>query len=112
MVGGGCHAAEHDPVVACNPLQGSRMGEVRADIRARGKRARLEFRRARGAAGGASTLGAMKLDLVASAFEQQQQCPGRACRERPPAASALHAGVDRGGVERPRVAEAPRRQAP
>ena len=71
MVGGGCHAAAHDPVVARNPLPGSRMREVRADIRARGTRARLEFRRARGAAGGASTLGAMKLDLAAPALQQQ-----------------------------------------
>ena len=70
MVGGGSDAAEHDAVVAGDPLQRSRMGEVRADFCARGKCARLEFLRVRGTTGRARTLGAMKLDLVGSVLKQ------------------------------------------
>jgi hypothetical protein len=69
MVGGGGHAAEHDAVVARDPLQSRGMREVRADLRTRAKRAWLEFGKARGTASGTGTLGAMKRDLVASALK-------------------------------------------
>ena len=55
---------------------------------------------------GTRALRAVKLDLAAPALEQQQECPGRARRKRPPPAGALHASVHRGRVKRPGVAEA------
>jgi hypothetical protein len=59
VMGGGGLAADHDAVVACDPLEGCRMREVPASPRACGEHARPEFRGASGAASGTRALRAV-----------------------------------------------------